>query len=333
MSRRFRGRCDSSRRAVNESIGAIHGLCVSACGRVLLLRNLTFRSLACGSVVTIPSQLELELSSTNVNGAKPLHSDARRCLFEVEDMDMTVDAQRIATLRGLARNVHGRLALGPDLSAIWASVTRRELEIVDAFSDEHCSYLILRLRSGERISPKERSLQMLLRVLVGENRKEVSSDFGVSSSTLAALLRRELLDIGLACPPSRVPQVLVMLAHGARGFENPGHSFLGNVQCDEQEYLVVGNQLDSALIRSLPPAVRAVVKQRVEGSSHADIAVQRQTSCRTVANQLAVAFQRLGVSGRLDLLHRILCPLPPTKRPAFPATRRGNCASESTAEI
>ena len=52
----------------------------------------------------------------------------------------------------------------------------------------------------------------------------------------------------------------------------------------------------------LPPAVREVVQLHAEGRTHAEIAAQRSTSKRTVANQLSAAFQKLGVSGRPGLL-------------------------------
>ncbi|HEY0463031.1 MAG TPA: hypothetical protein VGC79_02430, partial [Polyangiaceae bacterium] len=51
-----------------------------------------------------------------------------------------------------------------------------------------------------------------------------------------------------------------------------------------------------------PPAVRDVVCMHTQGESHARIASRRRTSQRTVANQLATAFSRLGVSGRSGLL-------------------------------
>jgi DNA-binding NarL/FixJ family response regulator len=44
----------------------------------------------------------------------------------------------------------------------------------------------------------------------------------------------------------------------------------------------------------------------LEGSSHAQISSERGTSARTVANQLATAFRKLGVSGRGQLVDRLI---------------------------
>jgi len=45
-----------------------------------------------------------------------------------------------------------------------------------------------------------------------------------------------------------------------------------------------------------------VTRLLIEGKSYQDMAKLRDTSKRTVANQLASAFHRLGISGRAELL-------------------------------
>jgi DNA-binding NarL/FixJ family response regulator len=54
----------------------------------------------------------------------------------------------------------------------------------------------------------------------------------------------------------------------------------------------------------------AVVQRLLEGDSYASIASWRQTSTRTVANQVASVFRRLGVSGRPELAQRLLLETP-----------------------
>jgi DNA-binding CsgD family transcriptional regulator len=50
------------------------------------------------------------------------------------------------------------------------------------------------------------------------------------------------------------------------------------------------------------PAEYAVIRLLIEGKSYDEMADLRRTSKRTVANQLASAFHRIGVSGRAELL-------------------------------
>lgn len=55
----------------------------------------------------------------------------------------------------------------------------------------------------------------------------------------------------------------------------------------------------------LSSAERAVILEVIAGRSNAAVAARRQVSARTVANQLASAYRKLGVSSRRDLLARL----------------------------
>ncbi len=61
---------------------------------------------------------------------------------------------------------------------------------------------------------------------------------------------------------------------------------------------------------SLSLGEAAVVRQLIGGATHAEIARRRGTSSRTVANQLATAFQKLRVSGRAALTAHLILVSP-----------------------
>jgi DNA-binding CsgD family transcriptional regulator len=63
---------------------------------------------------------------------------------------------------------------------------------------------------------------------------------------------------------------------------------------------------DGELASLLTPAQFDVVRLRVEGKSHDEIAALRHRSRRTIANQLAESFRRLGVSGRAELIRCLI---------------------------
>jgi DNA-binding CsgD family transcriptional regulator len=63
---------------------------------------------------------------------------------------------------------------------------------------------------------------------------------------------------------------------------------------------------NGALPDALTDAEREVVALVLEGSSNADIARQRSTSTRTVANQIASILRKLAVKNRSELVHRLL---------------------------
>lgn len=65
------------------------------------------------------------------------------------------------------------------------------------------------------------------------------------------------------------------------------------------EFSLPGEQLASD--RRLTPAEREVVRLMLQGKSNVEIATTRGTTVRTVANQVARVFDKLGVRGRLQL--------------------------------
>jgi DNA-binding NarL/FixJ family response regulator len=73
---------------------------------------------------------------------------------------------------------------------------------------------------------------------------------------------------------------------------------------------------DWALPATLSDAERLVVLDLIEGASVVDIARQRGTSPRTVGNQLASAFRKLGVGSRVELFAALLAPRGVTRRAA-----------------
>ncbi|MDH5674275.1 MAG: helix-turn-helix transcriptional regulator [Myxococcales bacterium] len=75
---------------------------------------------------------------------------------------------------------------------------------------------------------------------------------------------------------------------------------------------------------SLTVAERAVLAAMVEGLSNAAIAERRGVSVRTVANQVAAIFDKVGVRGRAELIHRLAGELEsPRQRPSEHANSEG----------
>ena len=63
---------------------------------------------------------------------------------------------------------------------------------------------------------------------------------------------------------------------------------------------------DSWLLDALSAAEREVARLVLEGNSNAAIARERGTSPRTVANQLAALYRKLGVRSRAELAARVI---------------------------
>jgi DNA-binding NarL/FixJ family response regulator len=73
----------------------------------------------------------------------------------------------------------------------------------------------------------------------------------------------------------------------------------------EDEYVVFEFPLPEVEpLPELSVAEREIVRALVEGRSNKEIANERGTSHRTVTNQLRSIYDKLGVTGRIDLVRR-----------------------------
>jgi DNA-binding CsgD family transcriptional regulator len=84
----------------------------------------------------------------------------------------------------------------------------------------------------------------------------------------------------------------------------PGlEAYTFDVDGDEYALLVLpARSLDVPL--GLSASETAVAQAAVSGKSNLEIAAERGTSVNTVANQLRSIYEKLGISGRLALIHR-----------------------------
>lgn len=70
-----------------------------------------------------------------------------------------------------------------------------------------------------------------------------------------------------------------------------------------EQFLVISiPQARGCDVQGLTEAERAVAEAVLDGRSNAEIASARGTSTRTVANQIAAMFQKLGVGSRAELV-------------------------------
>jgi DNA-binding CsgD family transcriptional regulator len=196
------------------------------------------------------------------------------------------------------------------LSALWTELVNGLCKIEDCvFTAQTCALVVSRNhRSGTTgTSPvarlSKRHAEILERSLMEGARKSLAIDLGLCPSSVAEILKQGFTFMGLSCWPSRIPLLLVMAAHAKRFSEWDRSAAL--IVADNQRFTrqtIRFSRPDSVLSTRLSPAECAVACLLVEGKSYAEMALLRQTSVRTVANQLAAAFHRFGISGRAELL-------------------------------
>jgi DNA-binding CsgD family transcriptional regulator len=190
---------------------------------------------------------------------------------------------------------------GARLAALWSELVSGLCRIERSdMTSEYCSFVVSRSPKSQAIRPRDR--QILERSLLEGGRKSVGTDFSLSPSGVSEVLRRNFELMGLACWSSRIPMLLVLAAHAHRGLLGTGSARSQLMELHFSAQTVTAHRPDSELSAELSPAQFAVVRQVIEGKSHAEIAALRRTSTRTVANQLAAVFEQLDVSGRAELL-------------------------------
>lgn len=194
-----------------------------------------------------------------------------------------------------------------DLTALWQELTSGQARIVDSFVAERCYVVVKQPSVAEARAPlNDRQRSILEALLCGCDNKTVAYDFGVAQSTVSQTARQALQQMGADCPPGRACPMLSLAAQ-ASSRQNGQRGRAGTFDHAGRTYRVVGAaRPDDPLAKILPPAEYAVVRGLLDGQPYVEIARKRGTSTRTVANQIAAAFRRIGVSGRGSLLHHLI---------------------------
>jgi DNA-binding NarL/FixJ family response regulator len=213
-------------------------------------------------------------------------------------------------LRSAAVDSAASATRGTELAAIWRDLRAGRARVADSFYwDDRC-LLVLEPRTPPpwfQQASSARSLEILERVLLGEAQKRIALDLGLAPSTIAFLLAECLAALGLPRRVCRVPTLIVEALHAARGVASSTLVLAAGVRHDGQLFETFSaSRPDVSLERLLSPAECVVTRLLIEGLSHAEIALRRRASVRTIANQLATAFQKVGVSGRSELVCALL---------------------------
>jgi len=189
-----------------------------------------------------------------------------------------------------------------DLAELWADLIGGRHFMHDARYVKGRCFVIF--EKCHRTPLASQSRQILERALSGERLKVLSIELGLSPATISQRCSSALSTLGYESRLWRVPVLLVAAAHAARGMTvpcavrlplSPGDGFV--VSC-----ALPGVGWELHLSRS----EYEVAKFMIEGKSHEEIALARQTAKRTIANQISSIFRKLGLSGRSELRARAI---------------------------
>ncbi len=194
-----------------------------------------------------------------------------------------------------------------ELRTLWEHLRSGRWVFSDTFSTSERCYAVLRTPSEAR-PLNDRKLQLLEAMLLGTPGKVIALEHQRSLSSVTAAAQDCLRAMGLECTASHASVLLTMAATALLRRElahQPGK--LSRLRVGQETLLVVSAlRPDLQFPVELSLAEAAVLRSLVEGSSHAQISGERARSPRTVANQLATAFRKLGVSGRRATIGRLI---------------------------
>lgn len=196
-----------------------------------------------------------------------------------------------------------------DLGDLWRGLRAGAWRFRDTFSSSERHFAVIeRVSAGKCSRVHDRNLEILTRVLLGQLPKAVAPEMRVAISTVATGMQECLRSMGLPQRASTPPVLLMMAARATERTERaPTLARLTRIKANGEKYWLVSVQRpDLDFPVPLSEAEAFVVRELVSGRTHAEISERRATSPRTIANQLASAFKKLGVSGRGAILQRLI---------------------------
>jgi DNA-binding CsgD family transcriptional regulator len=184
------------------------------------------------------------------------------------------------------------------VAALWSHLVAGRWSLVDDYEDQGRRYvLVVKSGAGERqrnrLTPRQaRALDLALQ---GRSVKDLSDELHASASTVYADLDRAVAKLGV--------RSVADVAGVARALPQ---TILTRFKCGEDSLVAIGFPLGVAEAHArLTDAEHAILPLLLASTAHAEIARRRNTSPRTVANQIASIYRKFKVSSRIDLAVRI----------------------------
>lgn len=197
-----------------------------------------------------------------------------------------------------------------DRAAAWQSLVTGRWSIVDQFERDGRRYYLARRNEpldvqSRALSPREHVIAHL--VASGTPNKVIAYSLGLATSTIASHLAAAMKKLGLL---SRLELVTILTALRPTGDKatngSSEHVDVFEPDLGTPSHVVISIATGPALADTLSPAEREVVQDVLAGLANSEIASKRERSARTIANQLASIFRKLGVGSRFELTARLV---------------------------
>ncbi|MCC6625527.1 MAG: hypothetical protein IT385_30085 [Deltaproteobacteria bacterium] len=214
--------------------------------------------------------------------------------------DALRDRERLsAWVARVERTRAGRPGANEEVLVAWDALVAGRYSMVDRFERDGRRFVLAYANPPDApdprgLTPRERAIAAL--VARGHALKLVAYELGVSVGTVTSTLSHVLAKLGL-----RNRTELVWALRPPDTFER--------VESGPAEVLVFSSRPgEIGWPPILTPAEREVASATAAGRTVHEIAAERSTSERTIANQLASIYRKLGVASRSELVSRFAPP-------------------------
>jgi DNA-binding CsgD family transcriptional regulator len=229
---------------------------------------------------------------------------------------MTIDHHRSLDPGGIPRDSR-HLAVSRDatlgasfeLANLWHRLHTGRWRLCDTFECDGRYYAVVEQRPGNRRGLLRCvGLSIMEQILLGQSAKVVAIERNVTPSAVTSAVKSALRHIGANGKLRATPHVLVMAVRAARSPQC--RALVGRIaplaDGSPRTFVVSMPRPRFELLDELSRCEREVMVALIEGASYAEIAEERHTSRRTIANQASVGFRKLRVSGRGEALERLM---------------------------
>jgi DNA-binding NarL/FixJ family response regulator len=190
-----------------------------------------------------------------------------------------------------------------DREALWPALIAGRWTLIDRFESSG-QRLVVACRNDPLAAPSQAlraaEAAVLHRALAGDAGKVLAADLRVSEATISRMIASSLRRLGLRSLSE------------AAALRSRDVSIFGVGQGTTTIDVGVVDRRPADVPVSLGSSARLTAGERdvlacvLEGHSHRAIAARRQSSPRTIANQVASIFKKLGVRSRRELVARVL---------------------------
>ncbi len=190
---------------------------------------------------------------------------------------------------------------------LWRALVAGQWTLVDRFESDGRHFVVARRNTPGTQDPRglsERERAVAHYLALGHANKQIAYTLGLAEGTVGAIVSRVAQKVGTRA----------RAAVAARLFGPPADPAAEAAPlrvADEELHVMAWPQPASdAALAALSPSERAVALAAARGLGNEAIAAARGVSVRTVVNQLASAYRKLGVASRVELARRLGAPPP-----------------------